>query len=143
MEAFIEIREDMSAMDVASLAHNGQYRRDGVTPYIRHIESVVGRVEKKYKDKIMSDIAALHDVLEDSDTTEQDLLKYGFSDQVIEGVKLLTKKKGENYFDYLEKIKGNDLARRVKIEDMLSNLSDDPSDRQIEKYCNGLLFLVK
>ena len=49
---------------------------------------------------------------------------------------------GPDYEDYLGGIKGNPIAKKVKIADMLSNLSDHPSDRQIVKYAKGLLLLV-
>lgn len=60
---------------------------------------------------------------------------------MIEAVRLLTKRSGLSYEDYLRGVRGNALARKVKIQDMLDNLSDSPTDRQIVKYAHGLLML--
>ena len=132
------------AIKLSQFAHRKQYRRDGITPYIAHIKSVVTRIIKKHgnynTDLII--VAYLHDVLEDSDFTEKDLSDLEFSKEAIEAVKILTKKSNQSYQNYLKEVKQNVLAHKVKIEDMLANLSDDPTDKQIRKYSKGLLYLV-
>ena len=129
-------------LDIAIKAHAGQYRRDGVTSYIYHVYEVAKRVNKFDEDHIC--VALLHDVIEDSDITSYDLLKEGVPMHIVTAVSLLTKPKyfEMTYKKYLVEIKKNELARRVKIADMLSNLADDPTDNQIKKYAKGLDFLV-
>ena len=122
-------------------AHQGQFRRDGKTPYVEHLFAVENRV-KKYGNKYRA-VALAHDIIEDTKTTAADLFYEGFDADVILAVELLTKKDGVDYFDYLKKIKENELAKRVKIADMISNLSDDPTDGQIYKYSKGLKYLIE
>jgi len=57
-------------------------------------------------------------------------------------VELLTKNDGLEYEQYLRRIKSDPVAKRVKIADMLANLGDRPSERQIVKYAKGLLILL-
>lgn len=123
---------------IAETAHSGQYRHDGVTPYFEHPRSVASLVEGEYAKMV----AFLHDVIEDTDETEESLLEKGVPKVVVDAVVILTKT-GEDYFEYLRKVKTNQLARKVKIVDMISNLSDDPTKNQIKKYTTGLLFLLK
>ncbi len=122
---------------LARSAHQGQYRRDGQTPYVTHPERVAGRVN----DPREKAVAWLHDVLEDTPLTADDLAREGVPPDVIEAVRLLTKSADADYHDYLRRIRANDLARTVKINDMLDNLSDGPRERQIVKYARGLLIL--
>lgn len=120
-------------------AHFGQFRRDGITPYINHPKAVADRVKG---DDISEAVAWLHDVLEDTDYTVADLRAKLVPDNVIAAVELMTHPHGEPYEDYLKRIKTNPLATKVKIADMLANLSDSPTERQIKKYARGLLFLL-
>ena len=124
---------------LALAAHNGQFRRDGVTPYIKHPEAVAARVKG---DEMAEAVAWLHDVIEDTDQTADDLRAMLVPDNVIAAVELMTHPHGEPYKDYLKRIKTNPLATKVKIADMLANLSDSPTERQIKKYARGLLFLL-
>ena len=126
---------------IAATAHKGQYRRDGKTPYIKHPMSVADRVTK-YGHEYVS-VAYLHDVLEDTNVSVQDLYDLDVPTNIVVAVIQLTKHKGINYDDYLKNIKSNELARRVKIADILSNLADDPSDKQIVKYAKGLTYLME
>lgn len=85
--------------------------------------------------------AWLHDVVEDCGATHASLTQAGIPQRVIEAVMTLTKG-CESYPDYLEFVAANEIARKVKIADMLHNLSDRPTEKQIVKYCKGLLFLI-
>ena len=122
------------AEQLATQAHAGQFRRDGKTPYINHPRDVVSRVD----DIDAKIVAWLHDILEDTDVTEEDLYDSGFTYPQIHAIKLLTKQPGQSYDDYLDHITTSNIARRVKIADMQSNLDDDPTERQIKKYSAGL-----
>jgi (p)ppGpp synthase/HD superfamily hydrolase len=127
------------AREVATDAHAGQFRRDGVTPYIRHPEAVATRVQG---DATAEAAAWLHDVLEDTDFTADDLASRGVPSDVIEIVRLLTHTNGISYERYLSAIAAHPIAKRVKVADMITNLSDRPTDRQIVKYARGLLTLM-
>ena len=127
---------------IAGIAHQDQYRRDGKTPYIRHVEDVVKRLQRQEQPDSLIAAAWLHDVIEDSNITVRNLHECGIPDNVIIAVDALTKKAGQSYQEYLSIVKNNQIARIVKISDMLSNLSDDPSKNQIVKYSKGLLFLL-
>ena len=127
------------AAQIASDAHQGQFRRDGVTPYISHPKAVAKQVEG---DDLAETIAWLHDVLEDTSITAQDLAAFGMPAEVVARVQLLTKSDAVEYEQYLKRIKSDPVAKRVKIADMLANLGDKPSERQIVKYAKGLLVLL-
>ena len=128
------------AENLARTAHQGQFRRDGTMPYITHPQKVAERVSG---DDFAEAAAWLHDVLEDTTTTIEDLHAAGIPEEVTEVVSLLTKKEGVEYEQYLAAIAVHPIARRVKIADMITNLSDDPSDKQIVKYAKGLLVLMQ
>ena len=125
------------AEKIAREAHEGQTRRDGVTPYIVHPEEVASRVDSPD----LKVVAWLHDVIEDTPMTAEDLIDKGIKEDHVEAVILLTKKKGMSNIEYWEPMKGNPLARKVKVADMLTNLADDPTDYQKEKYAKGLEYL--
>ena len=127
------------AMLIAVAAHKGQFRRDGVTPYIEHPKAVAEKLASE-SDAVRA-AAWLHDVLEDTPVTTDGLRDAGISSEVIEAVELLTKREGVGYTHYLARVRGNEIARKVKIADMLHNLSDGPTERQIVKYAKGLLYL--
>ena len=131
------------AFGIAYNAHDKQFRRDNVTPYINHPVEVSRRLIK-YDYKRLAG-AMLHDVLEDNHLyTAQMLLDKGIEPEIVEAVVVLTKVKGEDYFkDYLPRVKANPIAKDIKIADILSNLSDDPTDKQLWKYINALVYLLK
>lgn len=128
------------ALAIARIAHNKQFRRDGTTPYINHVLDVASRCTT-----IATRIVALmHDVLEDNETfTPEILIDFGFETAIVDAVVTLTKKEGQAYEDYLVGVKADFLARDVKIADMISNLADAPTPKQIEKYIKGLAFLTQ
>lgn len=128
---------ELLAERIARQAHEGQFRRDGTTPYVKHPEAVASRVESEDAKAV----AWLHDVIEDTDVDASSLLDAGVPNPVVEAVTLLTKSPDVPYEDYLKRIQKNPLARYVKIADMLSNLADSPSEKQIVKYAKGLLIL--
>ena len=125
---------------LAKDAHAGQFRRDGVTPYIKHPMQVADRVRHLGHEYVC--VAYLHDVLEDTKVSYSELENEGIPENILKAVEILTKSDDISYDEYLYSIKCNELARKVKIADMLSNLADNPTDKQIKKYAKGLLFLV-
>ena len=125
--------------ELARAAHAGQFRRDGIMPYIEHPKAVASRVAG---DPIAESAAWLHDVLEDTEVSVENLREAKISEEVIACVQLLTNKGDAGYERYLSRIKSDPVARKVKVADMLANLSDHPTERQIVKYAKGLLVLL-
>lgn len=81
-------------------------------------------------------------MLEDTCLTATTLLDSGIPKQVVDAVVRLTKTSGHSYDFYLEGVRENEIARKVKVADMLHNLSDSPTKNQILKYARGLLALL-
>ena len=131
------------ALSIAKKAHAGQVDKAGID-YIQHPLYVASQVKTEQEKAV----ALLHDVLEDSDITAADLLAYGLSNEVVTAVQTLTKKKGQSYQEYLEKVKSNNLARVVKLADLkhnsdlsrLKSVSDTDRER-VKKYKNAIRYL--
>lgn len=128
------------AEKIATQAHQGQFRRGGIVPYIDHPRAVVGRVGNQ-ADAIV--VAWLHDVIEDTGYDSESLQDAGIPKHLVGEVLLLTKTREVSYDDYLERVAASPIATRVKIADMLSNLADNPTKKQIRKYAKGLLRLTR
>ena len=124
---------------IAKEAHLLQYRKETKKPYFTHCENVANRCRKI--SKLHEAVAYGHDLLEETELTASDLISFGVNDVIVRAIVALTKIKGESYERYLERVKENSIARSVKIEDMLDNLSDCPTNKQVEKYAKGLAFL--
>lgn len=127
------------AKRIATEAHKGQFRRDGITPYITHPESLASRVSEAAKP-----VAWLHDVLEDNpEYKPHTLLSAGLSQDIVFSIMILTKsgKARQHYFDYIKGVMRNSIAREVKIADIEHNLSSNPNPNQISKYKMALLLL--
>ena len=131
------------AYKIAKKAHLGQVDKAGEA-YIKHPEKVASFV-KTDEEKA---VAYLHDIIEDTELTLEDLGKYGFSKEVIEAVDIITKKRGEDYQSYLNSVKKNKLARAVKLADLRHN-SDltrlakvtEKDIKRKEKYQKAIDFL--
>ena len=106
------------AIHLATNAHHGQFDRGG-NPYILHVLAVMNLVENP--DEELQAIALLHDVIEDTDTTFEDLRTQGFSERVVDAVALLTKMPGQTYDEYKEGVFSNPDAMRVKAADLAHN----------------------
>lgn len=104
------------ALQIAAQAHEGQKDKDG-QPYILHPLRVMHAVEGLEAQII----AVLHDVVEDTSTTLEDLRVAGFSATILAGVRGVTHGKGESYADYVVRCKTNALARQVKLADLEDN----------------------
>lgn len=103
------------AMRIAYEAHNGQYDVNGV-PYIFHPYHVA----EQMTDEITACTALLHDVVEDTGITFEQL-EQEFPEEVIEALRLLTHEKGTDYYEYIEKIGTNPVATAVKLADIEHN----------------------
>ena len=108
------------AYEYAKEKHKGQ-KRIGGDDYITHPMAVCEIVKAKGLDESYQITALFHDLLEDTDATEEEILKYG-SPEILEAVKLLTKNKGYVMAEYIGAIKANPIAFSVKAADRLHNL---------------------
>ena len=103
------------AMNIAYAAHHGQVDKAGV-PYIFHPLHLAETMD----DEISCCAALLHDTVEDTAVTLEDLAKE-FPAEVVEAVRLLTHDPSENYLEYVRRIKGNSVAMKVKFADLAHN----------------------
>lgn len=105
------------AIAMAVKAHQGQLDRAG-RPYILHPLAVMLRMETE---EAMI-VAVLHDVVEDSPLTLDDLRAAGFSDAVVAAIDALSNRAGESYPDFIERLSHNPLAVQVKLGDLQDNM---------------------
>lgn len=124
------------AIQIAVTAHRGQVDRGG-EPYILHPMRVM--IEQKGRTEKIC--AILHDVIEDTEVTFEDLRREGFSEEVIIALNALTKRDGEAYEDYVGRVVQNPIAMRVKLMDLTDNMDlsrlniTEPSDlKRFQKY---------
>lgn len=104
---------------LATNAHDGQFDKAG-KPYILHCLKVMHYL--KSEDEELMCIALGHDLVEDTEVTYRVLYNdYGFSDRVIEGIRALTKQRGQTYDEYKEQVFANKDAMRVKMCDLRHN----------------------
>lgn len=111
------------ALVLATNGHAGQFDKGG-NPYILHPLAVMQKIPKTGDtevDEIRQGIAVLHDLIEDTKTTYQELRDAGICERIIEGVKCLTKIPGESYDEYREKVKSNPDSVVVKLCDLEHN----------------------
>lgn len=125
------------AIAIALRAHSGQKDRQG-QPYILHPLHVMMQMDSE-PERIA---AILHDVVEDSEITLDDLRDEGFSAEVLTAVALLTHDKSATaYDDYVRKLKPNAIARKIKLADLQHNMdvrrmvTINPEDQErLKKY---------
>jgi hypothetical protein len=104
------------AIQIAARAHEGQVDKQGL-PYILHPLRVMDGVEG-LDAKI---VAVLHDVVEDTEVTIDDLGREGFSAEVLAAVRCVTHAEGETYADYVARCRADPIALRVKLSDLADN----------------------
>ena len=109
------------ALAFATKKHAGQFRVGGA-PYITHPIAVAETLKNKQLPLEYQIAGLFHDLLEDTDATEEEILELG-GKEVLDAVKLLTKTPGYKMDEYISKIKENPIAKEVKIADRLHNLS--------------------
>lgn len=96
--------------------HKNQFDKANV-PYVFHPWHVAEQMD----DEDSTIVALLHDVLEDTDTTIEELQTYGFNENIIEALILLNHNENIPYFEYIENISTNKLATKVKLKDLKHN----------------------
>ena len=97
--------------------HEGQVDKAG-KPYILHPI----RVASSLPDIECRILAVLHDVLEDCEITPEELIEAGIPRHLVDRLLLLTKRKEERYFDYIDRVKQDELTRQVKLADLKDNM---------------------
>lgn len=101
------------ALEIAVESHKTQKQKDG-TPYALHPIRLSMSLQTE-EEKI---VAMLHDVVEDTDWTFEDLEREGFSENVMAALRLLTHTDGSPYEEYVERLASNPLAKSVKKADL-------------------------
>ena len=138
-------KEDVAlALKMAVEAHEGQTDKLGV-PYIFHVINVwqaICRIEGLENKADYETVALLHDIVEDTDVTLNEI-DARFGSGIAQAVAAMTKQKNERYADYLVRVKADPVARIVKLADSQDNyrrvplLSDSETKaRLLAKYEN-------
>lgn len=133
------------AVVIATICHAGIKDR-GKLPYILHPINVMIGLDTQ-DERI---VAILHDVVEDTDITFDDLRKLGFPEYIIEALDSVTHREDEEYMDYVKRAKKNPIGRKVKMKDLLHNsdLSRLKNPKQkdyerLEKYKKAYAYLCE
>lgn len=131
------------AMKLCFQAHKDQTDKSGI-PYVFHPIHLA----EQMLDEDTTVVALLHDVVEDTEYTIEDLAAMGFNDRVISAIKLMTHADDVPYMDYVAKIKENPVAKAVKLADLAHNsditrldVIDDKSLERVEKYRKAIRLL--
>lgn len=132
------------AMKLCFEAHKEQVDKSGL-PYVFH----PFHVAEQMTDEITTAIALLHDVVEDTDYTLQDLIDMGFPREVTDALALLTHEEGVPYLEYVAGIKADPAAMAVKLADLAHNSDsarldsvDEKALERIEKYRKAMEILT-
>lgn len=133
------------AIEIATEAHKGQVDKSG-KEYIGHPLRVM-EMGKSEQEKI---IGVLHDVVEDTNWTFEALAEEGFSKEIIDALRCVTKlSDNENYDDFIERVKKNPLAVAVKINDLTDNMDirrlpylSDKDVKRLKKYLKAYKKLI-
>lgn len=132
------------AITLAAAHHEGQTDKGG-NPYIFHPLRLMLRASNE-EEQI---VAVLHDTIEDTKLTLDDLRNEGFSETIVEAVDSLSRRKKESYEDFILRIKQNRLASRVKILDLQDNTdltrvkkNTEKDRKRLEKYNKALDVLL-
>ena len=131
------------AIAIAAQAHQGQYNKAGA-PYILHPLRMMLRMSSEAE--MMA--AVLHDVVEDTGWTLDQLRQAGFAEEVVQAVECLTHRDHETYDEFVARVRTNVIASKVKLADLednmdmrrLSTLTEQDTQR-LHKYHQAWLAL--
>ena len=133
------------ALKLSFEAHKDQIDKSGM-PYVYH----PFHLAEQMKDENTTIVALLHDVVEDTDITIDDIRKMGFNEEVCEALKLMTHDDNVPYIEYVKKLKSNPIAKTVKIADLKHNSDltrldtvDEKALKHVEKYKRAMEELLK
>ena len=131
------------ALKLCFMAHRDQLDKSGI-PYVFH----PFHLAEQMQDENTTIVALLHDVVEDTQFTLDDLSGMGFEKEVVDAISLLTHDKTVPYMEYVKKIKANPIAKAVKLADLRhnSNLTrldevDEKALKRKEKYSEAIRLL--
>lgn len=120
------------SLEIALKAYAGQKDKAGKT-YILHPL----RIMSKMKTEEEMSVALLHDVIEDSGFTAQDLLDEGIPSSIVDAVQLLSRNDNEDYYEFIEKLLNNKLSAKVKRADIEDNMNilrlNEVSDKDLDR----------
>jgi (p)ppGpp synthase/HD superfamily hydrolase len=105
------------AIALATEAHRGQREKAG-QPYILHVLRVMFRLDSDMERVV----GVLHDVVEDTGRSFDDLRRLGYSEEVLAALECVTKRESESYEQFVERAGSNPVARRVKLADLEDNM---------------------
>ena len=124
------------ALKISFNAHKNQVDKSGM-PYVFHPFHLAEQMDDEYS----VCVALLHDVVEDTDITIEELIIEGFLKEVIDAIELMTHSDSVPYLDYVKIIKNNPIARKVKLADLMHNSDlsrldkiDDKVLERVAKY---------
>ena len=133
------------AIEIAAKEHAGVTDKGG-SPYVFHPLRLMFAVKTPFEKMA----AVLHDVVEDTSITLDDLSKEGFHPDVIEAIDALTKRPGENRMEAANRAVVNPIARMVKLADVTDNMDlsriSEPSDKdfkRLKEYVKVKKFLLE
>ena len=133
------------ALKLSFEAHKDQIDKSGM-PYVYH----PFHLAEQMKDEDTTIVALLHDVVEDTYITVDDIRKMGFNEEVCEALKLMTHDDNVPYIEYVKKLKSNPIAKAVKIADLAHNsdltrldIVDEKALMRVEKYKRAMEQLLK
>lgn len=116
------------ALKICFNAHKDQIDKTGL-PYVFHPFHLAEQMDTE--DAVC--VALLHDTVEDTDISFEDLINEGFNDNIINALKLLTHNDDTPYLEYVARIKENPLARKVKLADLRHNSDLTRLDLTVDK----------
>ena len=124
--------------------HNGQVDKAG-RPYIEHLEAVSNGCSTIYEKMT----GLLHDVFEDTNTSEDELRLIGVPEEVIKAVRAMTRKHSETYDEFIKRVSKNKIATAVKLSDLKHNMDlsrlpaiTEKDLKRYEKYKKAYAFLT-
>ena len=116
------------ALKICFNAHYNQVDKTGI-PYVFH----PFHLAEQMNDENSVCVALLHDVVEDTEISYNDLINEGFNEDIIGALRLLTHNDDTPYMEYIKKIKKNPLARKVKLADLNHNSDLSRLDLEVDK----------
>ena len=132
------------ALKLCFEAHKDQIDKSGM-PYVFH----PFHLAEQMTDEETTVVALLHDVIEDTDYTLEDLRKLGFGERILEAIALMTHDDAVPYMEYVAAIKSNPIARAVKLADLRHNSDMSRLDevtpwdtKRAEKYAKAIQLLT-
>lgn len=136
--------ETKKALKLCFEAHKNQVDKSGM-PYVFH----PFHLAEQMIDERTTIVALLHDIVEDTDYTFDDLRSMGFENEIIEVLMLMTHDEAVPYMEYVKKIKNNPIAKAVKLADLRHNsdlsrldIVDEKALERKEKYAEAIRLLT-